>query len=108
MRILLDFDIDSEHVPLRGVKFYDIAEFDKVFLIPYWIKGDNINRNPDKLYINLCLAGRPINEAYKGEYMLDGSSDAFLKAIVNYDNVVNKLLVNGYAKISDFENVDWY
>ena len=97
MRILMDFDVKD--------KYTDVIEIEQTSLIE---AGKFEKGKPNDLFIDLFRIGQGADSAISGQYILDGTMEAYNKAIETYNKAVNKLLVKGYAKISDFGNVDWY
>lgn len=107
MRILLDFEMNKEAETYNGIRVTDIAEYKESELVPVWKPGSDAKCLPDYLFINLYGYDEEPDMATKGEYILDGTEETFNKALENYNKVANQLLINGYAKISDFKNVEW-
>ena len=96
MRILMDF------VEEKKYDFYDVIEIEETSLI---LQG---NESPYELFIDLFRIGKGVDFAISGQYKLDGTLDTYNKAITDYNNAVEKLFTKGYAKISDFGNVEWF
>ena len=108
MRILLDFEMNRESETYNGIRIADIEEIVFVNLTPVWHPNSNIDNLPDELCVELYTASNPSQEfAIQGWYFLDGSDVIFNAALENYNKVVNQLLLTGYAKISDFKNINW-
>lgn len=107
MRILMDFEMNKEAETYNGIRVANIEECKEIELIPSWNPGRDAGTLPDYLSIFLYGYDDTFDTATRGEYILDGTKETVNKALENYNKVINKLLVNGYAKISDFENVEW-
>ena len=107
MRVFLDFEMNRDAETINGNRFVDIEEIQEVALIPGWRAGSNTDDIPTDLSITLVRFGKLWGESIYGTYNLDGTKETFDRAIENYNKVINKLLVAGYCKISDFENVTW-
>lgn len=97
MRILMDFSGDE--------KYCDVTEIEQTSLIE---QGEFKEGKPNELFVDLYRIAQKAEWAISGQYILDGTMESYNKAIETYNNAVNKLLTTGYAKISDFGNVDWY
>lgn len=108
MRILLDFEMNKKAETYNGIRITDVEEIVFVNLTPCWQPNHKADALPDELCIELYTASNPTQEyAIQGWYRLDDTEATFNKALENYNKVTNQLLTKGYAKISDFKNVDW-
>lgn len=88
---------------------FDVVEIIEAEIVPCWNGGDN----PDFLFVTLYLKGwdakREDREFYEltGQYRLDGTKETYQKALANWKEISEKLLVHGYCKETDFENFEW-
>ena len=88
---------------------FDVIEIIEAEIVPCWNGGDN----PDFLFVTLYSTGwdakREDREFYEitGQYRLDGTKETYQKALANWKEISEKLLVHGYCKETDFKNFEW-
>lgn len=100
MRFMLDFD---------GIENIGDMDIDEIVSVRSYEMFNPRHKNdtPSNIFIELYRPNDTQEMAIMGEYKLDGTKDTYNKAIANYKKVVNQLFTKGYARASDFENVEW-
>ncbi len=90
---------------------FDVVEIIEAEIVPCWDRG--ALDNPDFLYVILYQTGwnanRENREFYEitGQYRLDHTKKTYQKALANWKEISEKLLVHGYCKATDFKNFEW-
>ncbi len=107
MRVLLDFYFNEESQTLNGRRYNDVQEIESTELIPVWSPENSTHDIPDSLYVTLYAICDKEDAVISGQYILNDTQESVDAAIKNYNDVIEKLLINGYCRISDFKNVDW-
>lgn len=107
MRVLLDFYFNEESETLNGIRYNDVQEIESTELIPVWSPESSTHDIPDFLYVHLYAICDKEDAVISGQYILNDTQESVDAAIKNYNDVIEKLLINGYCRISDFKNVDW-
>jgi len=89
MRILWDI----KEFNLKGENIEEIQHID---LVAGWNKEDAGNEIPTALFVMF-------DGEYEGCYQIDCDKKKFKEAKENYNEIIDSLLVNGYAKASWFK-----
>ena len=96
MRIIYDFN-----------EFPEVEEITTLSGTPGWKPGSDTNKNPDALTLFVVRAGEERGDCV-GEWILDGTPEAYQAAKQNYMEIVEKVLVNGFVRASDFNSFEWW
>lgn len=73
---------------------------------PVWEPHEHLNRsNPDYFIVTVCYS--PANgEDRIGEYILDGTSETYAKAVADFNRVCTQAAERGFFRLTDFQGFE--
>lgn len=86
----------------------EIEEITLFSAVPCWKPGSDTTKDAPSMFSLFAVRAGEERGDYIGEWIIDGTPEAYQAARNNYTGIIKQLHIFGYIAQSDFINFKWY